>query len=453
MFRRLLIAVGALTALTAVPVAYAAGLFNGYPVGNGASYCSGASGYPTGATTPGVTNTPNACNSTVPAGPALTGNEYYPADTATPGSLTQTAPSTILVPGTAVAGSTFATPRNLLGNSQLLGTQVNGTNTVTCATTSAPTTAAISADRFECDANVGSGAGRTAIVTSSPTPPTGFTNVMKVFRTSGALTQPICVWQAVPTPQSTQLAGQTVTFSAQIAALAGLSADNGNTMSMVIISGTGTDQGFNGSWTASPAITPAWTGIATVANVTQNVTTTFARYSVTAALASTVTEVGVGLCFTPTATGAGATDGFAWTGAQLEKGASASVFEVKPRQADIADNEQFIYAINEGAATVTRAMCMASSTTLAICGLKFPVPMYKTPAMGYSTGFATATTTAGSTLGACTTLRTSTLVAGNGPSSEGVLVDCVATTVPAAGSADYLADNGGTGVITAWTGL
>ncbi len=235
----------------------------------------------------------------------LTGNETTAFDTHLANGAV---PQTINVP-TSLLMNFSGTPRNFLGNSSLLGTQVNGTGTVTGATTSAGTTAALGADRWLIDTNVGSGAGQSAIVTSSPAPPTGFTQTMKVWRNSGALTQPVCAWSAVPTPQATQLAGQTVTFSVYAAALAGLSADNGNTANLVIITGTGTDQGWNGSWTASPAITPAWTGIATAITTQINLATTFGRFQTTVALPATETEIGVGVCFTPTATGSGATDG------------------------------------------------------------------------------------------------------------------------------------------------
>ena len=415
---------GILIGLALWTVAHAAGIFTGIPQ-------------------PSTTGTP--------AYPYMTGNELVPADT---GLAQGIVPETITLPSSALAGATYGSPRNFLGNGSMLGTQVNGTSTVTCATTSSPTTAALSADRWVCDANVGSGAGNSAVATATPTPPVGYTNEIKLNRVSGSLAQPVCAWQAIPTPQSTQLQSQNVTFSLFAAAMANLSADNGNVANLVIISGTGTDQGFNGAWTASPAITPAWTGITTVVNASINLTTTYARFSTTALIPATATEVGVGICFTPTTTSTGsATDGLAFTGTQLERGTVASLFEVRPRQTEILDNQQFVVSIKEGAATITRAMCMASSTTLAICGLQFPVPMYKVPTMVYTNGFATATTTAGSTLGACTTLRTSTLVAGNAPGTNGVLLDCVAGTVPAAGSADYLADNAGSGVITAWTGF
>jgi hypothetical protein len=378
----------------------------------------------------------------------LTGIECVPADTNLAQGLN---PATVCIPSSLLANLS-GTPRNYLDNGALNVTAANGTSTVTGQINAAAAVAAnLAADRWLLSTNVASGAGRTAIVTSSPSPPAGFTNVMKVFRTSGALTQPICVWQEIPTPQATQLAGKTVVFSAYVAALAGLSADNGNTMSLVVLTGTGTDQGY-GSWTASPAITPAWTGIATAVNATQSVSTTFARYSTTAAIPSTATEVAAGLCFTPTATGAGATDGFAWTGAQLEVGTVPTTFEVLQKQAETANAQRFLVKISESATVFPVAMCTSSTTSLEKCSLQFPVTMYAAPTMTYTAGFASCTTTACSALAACTSLATDAVL--TGISVNNVTLACGSSAAfPAAGSATILASNGGSGVITAWAGM
>ena len=461
---KLLAAVGLLTAVFAVPFAYAAGLFSGLPVGNGAAYCAGYSGYPTTPTVPGSTvPTPNNCNDNVPAGPALTGQEYIPADTAVPGALSQTAPSTILMSDTTIAGMNFATPKNLLGNGSLNITQTNGTGTVTFATTSAPTSVALIADRWVGDVNVTSGAGRSAIVTSSPTPPTGFTNVAKVYRnTSSTLTQPVCAWQAIPTPDSTQLAGQTVTFSAYLDALAGLAADNANVVSMVVISGTGTDQGMNGSWTATPAITPAWTGIATAVNQSFTITTTFTRYQVQAAIPAAATEVGVGICFTPTASGAGTTDGFAFTGAQLERGPVMSAYEVHSKSWDLRDSQAYNYAIADvaGPSPVLALCTETTGNTDAACLLNYPVTMYKAPTVTLvncgSACFAMPTTTAQTAVTSTCVLTvnaTFTLVSG----VQNTYLQCAqsGTTAAVGITLPLMMSTSATnsGVIEAWTGF
>ena len=430
-----------------------------------ARYCSGYSGYPTTATTPGVLPTPNNCNSTVPAGPALTGNEYYPADTAVPGAVTQTAPSTILVPGSAIAGSTWMNGRNLLGNGALNGTQVNGTATVTGATTSAPTSAALIADRWVLDTNVGSGAGTSAIVTSTPTPPAGFLNVATVYRASGALTQPICAWQAVPNADSVAVAGQTVTLSAYVGGLANLAADNGSVVNLVIITGTGVDQGFNGSWTATPAITPAWTGIATAVNTAITVpaaATTFARISTSAAIPAAATEIGVGICFTPIVDKHGSTDGFAYTGVQLERGNSPSLYEFKTRAKEIQENQAFVYSIHDTASTAqVIGLCTeTTANTDAACFVQYPVAMYKAPTLaltGCGTAcFAMPTTTAQTAVTSTCVLTanaTFTIVQG----TQGMYLQCAQSGTTAAVGITlplvYSAAATNSGVINAWTGL
>ena len=446
-------AIGLCALLVTGSLAWAAGNWSTLPVVGSAAFCgstvTGATSFG-GATGQGQGTGGSLCAQTIPAGPPfLTGTETVPADTHINGTAS---PQTVNIPVTAL-GNYGGTPRNFLGNGALNITNTNGTSTVTCATTSAATTAALSADRWMCDANVTSGAGRTAIVTSSPSPPAGFTNVMKVFRTSGALTQPICTWSAVPSKRATQLAGQTVSLSVNMAALAGLVADNGGIANLVVITGTGTDEGLNASWTASPAITPAWTGIATAVNTAVTLTTTFGRVATSASIPSTATEVGVGLCFTPTATGAGATDGFAWTGIQLEVGTAASNFETQPSETELLDAQQFYYKITEGAIGSVRAMGFSSTASLVEGLLQFPVTMYKAPTMGYTAGFAATTTTAGGTFANCTAIRTSTLQAFAADANR-VMLECTSTAAfSAAGSPNYIGDNGGSGIITAWTGL
>jgi len=445
-----------LVAAIGIPSAIAAGLFSTLPIVGSASFCASTvtgTGGLGGITGQGQGSTGSICGQTVPAGPSfLTGQEMIPADTQLGGGAS---PQTVRIPVT-LLGNYGGTPRNYLDNAALNITAINGTATVTGATTSALAVTNMSADRWALDTNVGSGAGRSAIVTSSPSPPTGFTNVMKVFRTSGALTQPVCVHQEIPSAIATQLAGQTVTFSAWLDALAGLAADNNNIVNMVVYTGTGTDQGF-GSWTASPAITPAWTGIATAVNQALTITTTFTRYSVSASIPSTATEVGVAICFTPTATGAGATDGFAWTGAQLEIGAAASNFEVIRKQDDLNRAQQFFYAISETAGPTPRGTChFTTANTACQWDIVFPQPMYLAPTFTFAAGFAVPTTTAETALTACTALAADatagTIVAVAGMTH--MMAQCTSGgTTAAVGLSATVFDNGGSGKFTAWAGM
>jgi hypothetical protein len=100
-----------------------------------------------------------------------------------------------------------------------------------------------------------------------------------------------------------------------------------------------------------------------------------------------------------------------------------------------------------------RAVGFASTTSLAEGLLQFPVTMYSTPTMTYTTGFAACSAVACSANTACTAIRTSTLQSFAADVNR-VAIECTsAAGFPAAGSSLYILDNGGSGVITAWAGM
>jgi hypothetical protein len=427
----------AVACVAAAAIAHAAGIFPGFPI-------AGSSSYPT-----------------------TTGNELVPADT---GNVAGINPATVLLPSSVLAGSTYQTPRNFLGNGALNVTNTNGTSTVTCAANAAMAVASLSADRWGCQSNVGSSTGRSQIITASPAPPTGFINSMKVWRnTVNSVVQPICVWQAVPLAQSTQLAGQTVTFSAQVAGLGvpatptGIFQDNGGVANLVIIAGSGSDQGLNQAPTASPSILIGWTNATQVVNTPIQLTAAFQRFQTTAIIPATVgsaaavTEVGVAICFTPVATSGvtAAVDGFAFTGAQLEKAPSASLFETRSAAVETIEAMQFYYKVAEGAAWTFRGWCNDTTANTALqCAFQFPVPMYKIPTVAFTAGFAVPTTTAQTALTACTALAADATLGTQLVSISSVVGQCTsAGTTVAVGLVLPIVDNGGAGLMTAWTGL
>src|SRR6266853_3166146 len=169
----------------------------------------------------------------------MTGNECIPADTNLPtgqNPATQCIPSRVLMPA-------FQTPRNFLDNGAMV-VQQRGTGAATCAVNAALASANYAADRWGCQVNVTSGAGQRTVITTTPAPPAGFPASIKLVRNSGALLQPQCIMQAIPSTESVYLAGQTVTLSFYAQALAGLAADNGTAINAVIVAGSGTDQGY-----------------------------------------------------------------------------------------------------------------------------------------------------------------------------------------------------------------
>ncbi len=432
--RKGMLAAGILAVISTAVIA--AGNWSTLPIVGQPSFCvstvTGAGAPFSGITGQGQGTTGAICAQTVPAGPpSLTGNELVPADTGSQQPATVTIPSSLLA-------NFSGTPRNYLDNGAIAVTQ-RGTGITTCAANAGQTLTTYSADRWGCSANVGSGAGRSQVVTASPAPPAGFVNSLKLYRNSAALTQPVCAIQEIATARSTYLAGKTVTLSANEQALAGLAADNGNLTTMSIIYGTGTEDGL-GTMTASPAITPAWTGIAFAVNQTViPITTSWGRYSVTGAIPATATEVGVEICFTPTATGAGTTDGFAMTGIQLEVAPSPSAFEYQPFNVELAAAQRYYTRFAELAATYpVDGFCQATGATTNSCTLALPQPMRSTPVITITT----AGTFKVNIAGTLTTIATPT--AGNcGPNA------CIVTAANTntAGQVEQLTGAaGGTGV-------
>jgi hypothetical protein len=148
---------------------------------------------------------------------------------------------------------------------------------------------------------------------------TGFQYSMRIARDSGNTnTEQIVAFQALESSQSIPLAGKTVTFSFYAKAGANLSS-SGSVLSATLATGTGTDQSPNtfrfGGWTSQ----------ATPLNVSPIITTTWARYSGTVTLGSSITQIGLALGFVPTGT-AGANDWVEVTGIQLEIGSQVSPF-------------------------------------------------------------------------------------------------------------------------------
>jgi hypothetical protein len=340
-----------------------------------------------------------------------------------------------------------ASPRNLLDNGAMAISQ-RGTGTVTCAVAAGLASANYTADRWGCSGNVTSGQGQAAVITASPAPPTGFAQAVKVWRNSATLTQPICLIQEVPTQSAVAAQGQVVTLSAYIAGLAGLAADNGGVVNMTVITGTSADEGL-GTMTATPAITPAWTGLASVATQAFTVTTAFSRVSVNAQIGATVKEIGVEICFTPTATGAGATDGFAVTGAQLEIGNTPSAFEFRSVAQELATAQRyFVQWTDNLAATYTLpGTCFeTSSGATAACTLILPQTMRTTPTSVVATATSFGMTkVADGTAGACSTLAV--ISSSNTPNSIGLTCALSETATVGTGHRMIYA-NSGTNTLT-----
>lgn len=304
--------------------------------------------------------------------------------------------------------SSFSAVRNVLDNGAMAVVQRSLATTAATGAINGAACLAVDyfADRWCIDTNVASGAGFGQVVTATPSPLTGFSKSLKLYRNSGALTQPVCAVQEVSTANSILLQGQQAVLSYYAQALAGLSADNGNVINAYVVTGTGSDEGL-GTWTASPAITPAWTGIASTGGTATTITTSWARYSQVVTIPTGAKEIAVEICFTPTATGAGATDGFALVGVQLERGTAATLFAYLPYDQELLTAQRYYVEYADAATTVSfPATCTeTTSGTVAACTWILPTTMRTAPAAVVLTATSFGKTkVADGTAGACSTL-------------------------------------------------
>lgn len=213
---------------------------------------------------------------------------------------------------------------------------------------------------------------------------TGFEYSMRLQRDSGNTnTEQIVASQVLESSQSIPLAGKTVTISFWAKAGANLSSTS-STMSAVVSTGTGTNQSPNSLRAGS------WTSQSSPINSSVTITTTWARYQLTATLGSTITQVAVRLGFTPTGT-AGANDWIEVTGIQLEVGSIATAFQTASGgspQAELAMCQRYYYR-QVANSSARLGIGHNSTTTAAEFSIPFPVTMRIAPTALEQSGTAT----------------------------------------------------------------
>jgi hypothetical protein len=279
----------------------------------------------------------------------------------------------------------------------------------------------------------------------------------------------MCMMQVLETVNSMQFAGQTAEVDFHAATGSTFSAASAN-MVVYFISGTGTDgsastAAFN--LNAGGGGSSTWTGqVNTGVTVSLGAVSTLGRYTAVAPIPSNAAQIAIALCWTPVGT-AGANDYVTFSGIQLTRnsalttvagttGAALSVNDTRAKafarrtqaQETIAQ-QRYYYRVTETAAIFPVAPCAAVDTTHTNCFVKAPATMRTAPTLTFANGFATPTSTTQATLGACTTLSAATTVSSTVGGVDGFLVNCAASTVPAAGIASFLYSNNGSGTISA----
>ena len=174
------------------------------------------------------------------------------------------------------------------------------------------------------------------------------------------------------TADSYRFAGQTVTLSFYAKAGANYSSAS-SVLNVLWQSGTGTDQ----------TILNGFTGASSLANTTATLTTSWQRFSYTATVSSSATQLGLQLYYTPVGT-AGAADNFEITGVQMELGSVATQFKRSNGsggtiQGELAACQRYYTRWTADQSYSIFGAGMTISTTKGYFTLYFPVQMRTAP--------------------------------------------------------------------------
>jgi hypothetical protein len=161
---------------------------------------------------------------------------------------------------------------------------------------------------------------------------------LRYQRTTGqTATGTMYLTQSLESVNSIPFAGKSVTLSFYARAGANYSSAS-SVLTATVSSGTGTDQNVNSGFTGSASV------------ISQNatLTTTWQRFSYTATVGATATQLATLFQYSPTGT-AGAADYFEVTGVQLEVGSQASPYAPAGNgniQAELAACQRYYYRVN-----------------------------------------------------------------------------------------------------------
>jgi hypothetical protein len=199
---------------------------------------------------------------------------------------------------------------------------------------------------------------------------TGFQYSGRIARDSGnTATANISLGQSIESINSIPFAGQTVVLSFWAKAGANFSATS-SILRARLLSSTTTDQNI------------VLNGGTTVIDQNVTLTTSWQRFSYTAAVGSTALTLGNIFSYDPTGT-AGAADNFEVTGVQLELGSVATPFTTASGSigGELALCQRYYYRVNNesGAGSLLAGFGSCDGTTIADILVPFPVTMRVSP--------------------------------------------------------------------------
>jgi hypothetical protein len=272
-------------------------------------------------------------------------------------------------------------------------------------------TSGFCADRWQTQTGANQAITVQRVATSDTTNLPNIQYAMRYQRNAGQTgTGSLLILQNYETVNSIPLAGKPVTLSFYARAGANYSAAS-NLLNVYVTTGTGTDQnGWN-----------SYTGSFDAISSTATLTATWQRFSFTATLPSTTTELGPRFAYTPTGT-AGAADYYEITGIQLELGSVANTYQ--PNQAtyesELAACERYCAksydqnvnpGTSNGNAPIAAYQALSAANNTPYGFIQFPVTMRTAPTITcYSTNGTSATA---STISSGADLSSNSAVASN----------------------------------------
>jgi len=258
---------------------------------------------------------------------------------------------------------------------------INGAMQVWQRGTSFASTAGYTTDRWS---TIGYGSYNETVSQSTSVPTTAgnaFQYSLKLQRPASSTgTIPVLIGQAIESVNCYDLSSQTVTLSFWARAGANYSS-SGSTLTTQLFTGTTADQGIT-SYTT-------WAGYALpISNASTILTTSWQKFSYTATLGSGILEAAIIFYFTPSGT-AGADDSVYITGVQLEIGTTATPFERRLYNQELANCQRYYtqsYDYGNVAGTIQRigaitTVAPAAQNFLQLGQSAFPVSMRTTPAI------------------------------------------------------------------------
>ena len=179
----------------------------------------------------------------------------------------------------------------------------------------------------------------------------------------------IALTSSLENVDSQRFIGQTVTLSFYARRGSNYSSSS-NVLTYYLVSGTGTDQNQ----------ATGFTGQATPIASTATLTTTWQKFSATATVSASATQLAFNCFYSPTGT-AGAADYFEITGLQLELGSYATSFSRAGGtiQGELAACQRYYYRTANTSTGATHAVGTGYSTTAVLALMNLPVSMRVAP--------------------------------------------------------------------------